>query len=135
MIGTDGHQSGKFAVCAGEWVKGEFSHSADFAERALQMPVKCEVPLRVVARSGVHVGKPWVGGHLLVDFRVIFHGARPERVETRVDAKVVGRHIVVVAHHGQFVGFGEVERSLAQAVGGDFRRRSRSLAGRDAALG
>jgi len=47
-------------------------------------------------------------GQLFVYLRVVFHGARAERVETVVHAEVVGRMVGVVAHHGKLVALGQL---------------------------
>ncbi len=45
--------------------------------------------------------------HLLIDLRVILHGARPQRIETGVDAEVVVAHIGVMPNHSGFIHLGQ----------------------------
>ena len=122
VVGAYDHESGQLAVGAGEGVEGELAEAADFAQRALQAPVGLEgtlgvdgVGCRVEAREAGHRGDS------LVDFRVIFHCARAQRIEAAVDAEVVGRHACVVAHYCRLVDLGEVERGGAAQCFGECR--------------
>ena len=46
--------------------------------------------------------------HLLIDLRVIFHCARAQRIESVVYTEVVATHVGIMAHHCQFVAFGQL---------------------------
>ena len=74
-----------------------------------------KITLHRLGRSG-RMGrrKCAVGGYLLVDFGVIFHGARPEGIKPGVDTEIIGRHVVVVAHHRQLVAFRKPQRLAAK---------------------
>src|SRR2546426_8047378 len=56
--------------------------------------------------------------HVLVELRVVFHGARAERVEVRVDAVVHARETRVVADDVELGDLGQRRRLLAEVAGG-----------------
>jgi hypothetical protein len=42
-------------------------------------------------------------GHLLVDFRIVLHGTRAQRIEAGIYTKVIIRQIGIVAHYGKLI--------------------------------
>ena len=91
MICLDHQQSGQLAVGAGKGIEGELGHAADLAEGALQLPIDGKSALRRGSRlHRVERGDRARGRKSVVDLGVIFHSARPERVESCVDTEVVG---------------------------------------------
>ena len=108
MVCADGHQARQLAVSAGKRVEGELAHPPDFAQRILEVPVHLKVALSSLTYSGMHRGEAGVRRHLLVDLGVVFHRARPQRVESGVHAEIVGRHVVVVAHYGKLVSLRQI---------------------------
>ncbi len=123
VIGTYNHQSRQFAMRTRKRIEGELGHTADFRQRPLQCVIQLQISLNGIIRSGrMHIDESLVRSHLLVDFRIIFHCARTQGIEPCIDTEIVCRHIVVVAHNGQFVALRQTQRLLAQQCVGDYGR-------------
>jgi hypothetical protein len=104
VVGADHHQACQFAVGAGKRVEREFAHATDLAEKLLESMVGFECSLhgrfRLIGVQRCHLGQC---RHLFIDFGIILHRTRSKRIETAVNAEVVGAHVGVVAHDGWFV--------------------------------
>src|SRR6185437_1493692 len=61
--------------------------------------------------------------HLLADFRVVFHRARSQRIEMRVDGKIKLRQARVMADDVELAGFGKLRGEFAERVRGKHVRR------------
>jgi hypothetical protein len=55
----------------------------------------------------------WQGSHLLVNLRIILHGARAQGIEPIIDTEIVLRKIGIVAHHRHLVAFRKLGFLLA----------------------
>ena len=91
VVAANHHQAGELAVSAGEGVERKFAHAADFAKGLLESPVSLQGALHCRSRrERMESGKSAVRGDLLVEFRIILHSARPQRIEAGVDTEVIG---------------------------------------------
>ena len=122
MIGAHHQKAGELAVRAGGRLQGDAHKAADLGQPFLQAEHQGEIALsrlRLLQRMGF--GKSGQPRDLLVDLRIVFHGARAERIEAGVDAEVALRQRQKVAHH---VELGELRQI---AVGGKLGLRQRRL--------
>jgi hypothetical protein len=85
VVGADHQRAGQLAVRAGRRLERNGRQSADLAQPFLQ-----EVHQRQAALDGLRIlqrvgeGEPRKARGVLVDFRVVFHRARAQRVETLI---------------------------------------------------
>src|SRR5207249_8703390 len=83
--------------------QGEAIHAADRAQGALQVVHQPQAALRgELGELRVRLGEPGEARDLLVDLRVVLHGAGAERVETEVDGVVETGQTRIVARHLDF---------------------------------
>ena len=122
VVGADDHQARQLAVGAGVGVDGKLGQPRQFGEDASRLIVEAQGALQVgIAGGGVGLRESRQRRHLLVDFGVVFHRATAQRVEARIDAEVVVRHVGVVACHRLFVRLGQRRRCGALQLGGNRR--------------
>ena len=108
VIGADNHQSGEFAMSARTRVQREFAEPGELCQRLLQVVIEHQRRLASLGRlQRMQVGKRLQGGNLLVDDGIVFHRARPERIETVVHTEVVVAEVGVMAHHRELVALGQ----------------------------
>ena len=98
----------------GKGLQREGVQSRQFAKRpAEQRTHRLGTLDRLVGLQRVQVLELRQGSHLLVDLRVILHRTRPQGIKAIVDAKVIGRQIGIMAHHGHLVALGQFSIALS----------------------
>ena len=106
VIVVDGHQARQLTMCASVWLKGEMSQTREFTKRAFK---HLNQFLRTICGVGrlfwMQVLELRQRCHLLIDFGIVLHRTRAQRIESRINAKVVVRQIGIMAHHRQLITF------------------------------
>ena len=122
VIGAHHQQAGEFAVRAGRGLQRHAGKTADLGEPLLQLEHQRQVALhRVRVLQRMRLGEAGQPRDLLVDLRVVLHGAGAERIESGIDAEIALRQRKVVPHHVEL-------RQFRQAgIGAPFVRRQRGL--------
>ena len=104
MVAVNRHQTSQLTMCTSIGFKGEMSHTRDGTERLFQ---QISYPQRTLycfcGLQGMQVLKLWQGSYLLINFGIVLHGARAQRIKTCVDTKVVIREVGIVAYYCQLV--------------------------------
>jgi hypothetical protein len=107
-------------MSAGIRIQCKLSHTGEAGESLLQVVVEFESALSGSGiLEGMQAGKCRHSSDLLIDLRVILHGAAAQRIESGVDAEVLVREQSIVSHHVEFANLGEVGRLFAEQVGRD----------------
>ena len=105
MIGPDHRHAGQFALRTGHRRERHTGHAGDGLEHLLQFIHALHESLAVAHRpERMAAGKRRQQRERIADARVVFHRAGTQRVELRVDGKILLRQTRVVAHHLQFGG-------------------------------
>ena len=104
VILADNHQSYELSVCTCKRVQCEVGETGNFRESLTQSVVHLDSSLhRLNGLQRMQMCESRHCGNLLVDGRVILHGAAAERIESVVYAEVVTAVVSVMAHHGHLV--------------------------------
>ena len=120
VIGTDHRHAGEFTLGAGHGRKAYAGHAGDVLEDLLQVMHARQKALRMRHRGQrVPAGKPRQQGQGVTGARVVFHRARTQRIEVRVDGKIQPRQLGVVAHHLQFGNLRQQRRRAAAQGSGN----------------
>ncbi len=99
MIGAHHQEAGKFALRARGRLQRHCGKAADLGKPLLQLVHQREIALhgvRVLQRMGFGEGRQ--AGDLLVDLRVVFHGAGAERIEPGIDPEIALGERKVMSH-------------------------------------
>ena len=87
VVGLDEQQAGELTMGAGGRLEGHGVHASDLPKQLLRQGVGLQAALdSLLGLEGVDLSKAGQGGHILVDFGIILHGAGAQRVEPVVDA-------------------------------------------------
>ena len=124
MIGLDDKKSCKLALSPCERIQGEFAHTADLAQGQFEPTVDAKGAL--YGRRRLHrmqMRHPTVGYYGVVELWIVLHRARPQRIEARVDAEIIGGLVGIVADNRRFVNLRQFGLGLAHVVGRDGRHR------------
>ena len=109
------HDAGQFAVRARGRLEAARLKAGHGAEHPFGFVQHAQRALRIFGgEQRMRAGKTGQRRDLFVDFGVVLHGARTERVHARVHAEVPRGQAGVVAHHVQFGALGQARRALAQ---------------------
>ncbi len=126
VVGADHHEPGELALRTGRGLQGDAIHARDLGEHALEAVDHLERALRIgVGGQRVQPRKTREPGRPLVDLRVVFHRARPERIKLRVDRKVPLREPNEVPKGLGLAHFGERSRRFAGELAEDRGRVDR----------
>ncbi len=99
VIRADHRHAGEFALGAGHGAQGDAFHPGHALQEFLQLVQTGEESLAVYFRRE-RVPREELGQHrvLITGLRVVFHRARAERIEVRVDAEIALRQAREVPH-------------------------------------
>ncbi len=98
-VGAREHQARQLAVRPGARLKRHVRQPGHLGQLLLEVPHQLERALRVTRLlQRVEAREAGQRRHLLVDLGVVFHRARPERVEAGVEIEVLLGQVVVVPH-------------------------------------
>ena len=87
--GADQKNASELAVRAGCGLQGDGVHAGDFDEAMLQQRDDFQHALgAVIGPVGVRLGQALDAGNVLIDARVVFHGAGAERIHAEIDGVV-----------------------------------------------
>ena len=133
-VGVHEHQTGDLALRACSRLKRDGVQSRHFGEDLLEPPHQLEGALRsVLLLQRMQMREAGQGDEPLVDARVVFHGARAERVEARVDSEVARRQFGEVAEDLRLGELGQARRLGAAQLLRQVDTRQAVVAGRFAA--
>ena len=140
----DRHHAAQLAVGAGLGAQGDRRHAGHLDQPVRQLGDQLERAGHGRLRlQRVDVGEAGQPRHLLVEARVVLHGARAERIDAGVDGVVLLAEAHVVAHRLRLGEAGQIDRRRARVpaeararcgrlrqidAGGLGRRRSRRSA-------
>ena len=101
--GTDGEQAAQLAVRASLRRHGDGGHARQFHQPVRHRIDQLQRALhRVLRLQRVNVGEARQTGHLLIQARVVLHGARTQREQAHVDCVILAAEARVVAHGFRF---------------------------------
>ena len=101
--GADAHEAADFAMRARRGRHGDRRHAGQGGEPMGEDVDQLERPLRRLHRlQGVYLGEAGQARDLLVQARIVLHGAGTERIHAHVDAVVVAADADVMAYHFGF---------------------------------
>ena len=102
MVAANRHETGKFALAAGVWLKRNRVVAGDFAEPSGELVDHLQIAASVVGWSErVNVAELWPGDGLHLGCRIQLHGARSQRNHAAVErVVVVGQTLEVSQHRG-----------------------------------
>ena len=128
VIGADHRDARELALRAGHRRERDALHAGDFLQHLLQLVQALQDPLPGRVRRERMAPEELRQHRVLVAGpRVVFHRARPERVEVRVDGEIELREAREVTHRLQFGNLGQPRRRApAQRLG----QRGHRAAGR-----
>ncbi|MEI2803083.1 MAG: hypothetical protein V9E84_05110 [Trichococcus flocculiformis] len=114
MVSPHHHQSGPFAVRSGCRLQRNTVHAGDDSQIFLQLIHQLQGALDGLDwLIGMDIGETvQTGGHL-IDFRVVFHRAGPQRIKAVFHAEIVLGKVGVMAHQLQFADFRQFGRLFA----------------------
>ncbi len=111
VISAHHQNAGELAVRARRRLQTNRRKPADLFQPFLQLIHQRQIALhRFGGLQRVRVGKTWQPRRILVDARVVFHGATAQRVKAAINRVIQNRKVVVVAHHVQLRHFGQIQR-------------------------
>jgi len=115
VVGADHRHPGELAVRPGHRAQRHRAHAGDLLEHLLQFEHALQETLPLRLRRA-RMAREELGQHgvLVAGLRVVFHRARTERVEVRVDGEVELRQPREMAHGVEFADLGQ-QRRLAAA--------------------
>ncbi len=127
VIGANHRHASEFPVRARHRAQRDGLHTRHFLQHLLQFVHAGEKALAVSLRpermSAQELGQH---GVLITGLRVVFHRARPERVEVRVDREVELRQACEVTHGLQLAHFGQQRLLGTPQPGRNIRRGGRT---------
>ena len=101
----------EFAVRARRRLQRDGVHAGDFGEHLFERRHHFHDSLRQRFRLiGMRPGQALDARHLLVDARVVFHGAGAERIKAQIDGVVLRREAREMADGFHFADFREIRR-------------------------
>ena len=119
MIGAHHQQPGELAMRAGRGLQRNRRKAADLGEPLLQLVHQREVALhrlRFLQRMGFREGRQ--PRDLLVDLRIVFHGAGAERIESAIDTEIALRERKIMPHHVEFCDSSGSRQSARKSAAG-----------------
>ncbi len=126
VVGPDHQDAGQLAVSAGGRLEADGVHAGDGREVALELEEELERALHgLLGLVGVEVLEEL--RRLLVDLRVVLHGATAERVDVGVDAHLPVRELRVVADQVELAHFRQAWGGLAEVLRAQQARYVRGL--------
>ena len=109
--------AGEFAVRARRRLQGDGVHAGNLEQTLLQKLDDFHDPLRQRVRAvGMRVGQTLDARNVLVHPRVVFHGARAQRIHPEVDGIIPRREPREVADDLDLAQFGQQARRLAMRL-------------------
>src|SRR5262245_45747047 len=103
MIGTGNQHASELTVSAGRWLDADSLKSRDLGEHFLKLVHELERTLDgFLTLTRMDLGETGIAGNCLIDFRVVLHRARTERIKVDVDRVILLASSGVVANDVDF---------------------------------
>ena len=109
--------AGELAVCAGDRLQRDPRHSEDRFERLFEIPEQLEIALHLmIGLQRMRKSKARRPRELLVQPRIVFHGARSERIQAGVDRDIQLRQAREVPDDVDFGDFDFIGDLIARQI-------------------
>ena len=124
VVGADHRHAGELTLRPGGRDQRHRLHAGDVLEHLLQL-VHARHEALAVCRRGMRMARQhaWQHRQGIARARIVFHGARTQRIELGVDREVLLRQPRVVTHRLHLRDLGQLRRPAAQQCRGDTLQR------------
>jgi hypothetical protein len=117
VVCLDQKNSCQFAVSAGRGLERVGGHARHVVQQLFEVVEQLKVSLhRLVGLHGMSRRETRQGCHVLIDFRIVLHRARAERIRSDFDVIVLRRKIREVTNDGNLVHIGDIRFTFAIGI-------------------
>ena len=104
MVGTNNHKTCQLTVCSGKRIESELAQTCYVGQCLLHVVVSLKRALACLCRlKRVERGESRHCGSLFIDYRIVFHCAAAQRIESVVHTEIVFAVVCVMPHHCELV--------------------------------